>query len=222
MVAVINSINATSFSFNGVPYYKNFISVVSGDRLKVLNTYDSAIVLNDFSDYGDYTVDGSTYGSAALLQAALLPVLFTRSSLAGVTVNGDITEIDRTGNVVTFTLADDSTVVLDLNNLDQAQGLADHVNDTDNPHDVTKVDVGLANADNTSDADKPISDAQATVNTAKADKTAVAVHIDSPGDKTGLWVFGSGVPGINGGDGFFGLSNTASPTTENDIDEYII
>ena len=35
----------------------------------------------------------------------------------------------------------------------------DHINDTGNPHGVTKAQVGLGNVDNTSDADKPISTA---------------------------------------------------------------
>ena len=35
--------------------------------------------------------------------------------------------------------------------------IADHVADTNNPHQVTKEQVGLGNVDNTSDADKPIS-----------------------------------------------------------------
>ena len=39
-------------------------------------------------------------------------------------------------------------------------GLASHVADTSNPHQVTKAQVGLGNVDNTSDADKPVSTAQ--------------------------------------------------------------
>lgn len=46
-----------------------------------------------------------------------------------------------------------------------AQDLLDHVEDTDNPHEVTKAQVGLGNVDNTSDLDKPISTAtQAALN----------------------------------------------------------
>ena len=37
--------------------------------------------------------------------------------------------------------------------------LSDHIDDTDNPHEVTKEQVGLGNVDNTSDLDKPISTA---------------------------------------------------------------
>ena len=190
MIAVINNIDATTFTFNGVPYFKNFLSTVNGDRIRILNTYDSRFELMPLSDYGDITVNGSTYVSAILLQQALLPVLFTRSSLAGVTVDGEITDIEHVGDTITFTLADTSIVNIDLSGYNQALGLSNHISDTDNPHEVSADDVGLGNVDNTSDADKPISDAQAVVNGNKADKSAVMVDINSAGDKTGLWCFG--------------------------------
>ena len=37
------------------------------------------------------------------------------------------------------------------------QQIEDHINDTSNPHQVTKDQVGLGNVDNTSDIDKPVS-----------------------------------------------------------------
>ena len=40
----------------------------------------------------------------------------------------------------------------------------EHVNNKDNPHEVTKEQIGLGKVDNTSDKDKPISNAQAEVN----------------------------------------------------------
>ena len=40
--------------------------------------------------------------------------------------------------------------------------LTGHINDKDNPHEVTATQVGLGNVNNTSDADKPVSTAQAT------------------------------------------------------------
>lgn len=45
--------------------------------------------------------------------------------------------------------------------IDEVVGdLGDHVNDKDNPHEVTKEQVGLGNVDNTSDMSKPVSTAQ--------------------------------------------------------------
>lgn len=48
--------------------------------------------------------------------------------------------------------------------------IADHVADTDNPHQTTKEQVGLGNVDNTSDADKPLS---AAAQAALADKITI-------------------------------------------------
>lgn len=81
---VINNIDDTRFSFNGVEYFKNFTPVVIGNYIRILNTYDSAIELTSAPTlYSDFEVDSVTYGSAALLQSAILPVLFSRVSLGG-------------------------------------------------------------------------------------------------------------------------------------------
>src|SRR5574344_24686 len=45
------------------------------------------------------------------------------------------------------------------------ENIANHIANTNNPHNVTKTQLHLENVDNTSDINKPISDAQATVNT---------------------------------------------------------
>lgn len=52
-----------------------------------------------------------------------------------------------------------------------ADDIAAHIADTDNPHEVTKDQVGLSNVDNTSDANKPVSAATQTALNAKVDKT---------------------------------------------------
>lgn len=54
-----------------------------------------------------------------------------------------------------------------------AQAIATHVADKQNPHEVTKAQVGLGNVDNTSDLDKPISTATQTALNEKASTTAV-------------------------------------------------
>ena len=62
----------------------------------------------------------------------------------------------------------------DQNTIDAAinavQGnLTTHINDKDNPHEVTKAQIGLSNVDNTSDANKPVSTAQqAAIDSAKS------------------------------------------------------
>lgn len=49
-------------------------------------------------------------------------------------------------------------------NLANEDEFQEHVNNKDNPHEVTKEQIGLGQVDNTSDKDKPISNAQAEVN----------------------------------------------------------
>jgi len=218
MIAVINNLSATTFSFNGIPYFKNFISVVSGNNVRILNTYDSSLQLMPLSLFSDITVNGSTYASAALLQEALLPVLFTRSSLAGIQIDGAITNVNFAGDVLTFTLADTSVVNIDLSSLNQGLALTNHISDTNNPHGVDANDIGLGNVNNTSDAGKPISDAQAIVNDNKADRSATMVEINSVGSKLGLYCFGKKA-GINGGNLIVGWKSTvANPTSDADFE----
>lgn len=56
---------------------------------------------------------------------------------------------------------------------DAQANLTAHINDKENPHEVTKAQVGLGDVDNTSDANKPISTATQTALNGKLDKTAV-------------------------------------------------
>lgn len=62
---------------------------------------------------------------------------------------------------------------LDLKNkfLQASSSLSSHVNNKENPHEVTKAQIGLGNVDNTSDANKPVSNATQVVLETKADKT---------------------------------------------------
>lgn len=56
---------------------------------------------------------------------------------------------------------------------DAQANLTAHINDKENPHEVTKAQVGLGNVNNTSDANKPISTATQNALNEKLDKTAV-------------------------------------------------
>ena len=83
-MVTINTISDIKFSFNGVNYLKNFTPIVVGDKIRILNTYDSKIELTDAPTlFSDFTLDGLTYANVALLQDALLLVIFTRSTLSG-------------------------------------------------------------------------------------------------------------------------------------------
>ena len=63
---------------------------------------------------------------------------------------------------------------------DAQTNLTAHINDKENPHEVTKAQVGLGDVDNTSDANKPISAATQNALNEKLDKTAVVdVTVDA-------------------------------------------
>lgn len=78
---IINNINSQKFSLNGIPYFKNFMGVVIGNRLKIVNAYDSSLQLSELSNFNQYQVNGTIHTSIESLQNALLPVLFTRDTL---------------------------------------------------------------------------------------------------------------------------------------------
>lgn len=58
-----------------------------------------------------------------------------------------------------------------LNNYAKLSALLDHINNTSNPHNVTKAQVGLPNVDNTSDVNKPVSTATQSALNGKVDNT---------------------------------------------------
>lgn len=90
---VINNVDSQKFTFNGVEYFKNFTPVVVGNKIRVLNTYDSSIELTDAPRlYSDFEVNGVVYGNVINLQTALLPILYTRNSLVGDFLSSDITD----------------------------------------------------------------------------------------------------------------------------------
>ena len=90
---VILNIDSQTFSFNGIPSFKNFMPHVIGDKLAVVNVYDSKLKLCDYEEVSQFTVNGVVHTTMSNLATALLPVLYTRSSLgmiSGTTNWGDI------------------------------------------------------------------------------------------------------------------------------------
>lgn len=77
----IQNLGSQQFRFNGIPYYKNFTPFVVGNKIKIVNFYDSTLTLCDFTDFSEFQVNGNTFASVALLADALLPVLYFRGSL---------------------------------------------------------------------------------------------------------------------------------------------
>lgn len=79
---------------------------------------------------------------------------------------------------------DSETVSSDTQSLDEIEyELASHINNKNNPHEVTKAQVGLGNCDNTSDLDKPISTATQAALDGKVSKTGDTMD----GQYTLLW-----------------------------------
>jgi hypothetical protein len=78
---VIVNIDSQKFSFNGIPSFKNFMPHVIGDKLAVVNVYDSKLKLCDYEEVSQFTVNGVVHTTMSNLVTALLPVLYTRASL---------------------------------------------------------------------------------------------------------------------------------------------
>lgn len=77
----IGHLNSERFKLNGVPYHKNFMSQVSGNNIRIINSYDSLFVLVDWTDYQEFSVLGNTFNNANELHSNLLAILYVRSSL---------------------------------------------------------------------------------------------------------------------------------------------
>jgi len=83
-MTIINNVDTQRFTFNGIEYYKNFMPVVVGNKIRVLNAYDSSIELTSSPTlFSDFEVDSNTYLNVADLQSDLLPILYTRATLSG-------------------------------------------------------------------------------------------------------------------------------------------
>lgn len=95
-MTTITQISQNQFTIDGIPYYKNFVPHVVGNRIRILNQYDSCFILMPFTDFDQITINGTVHTSVTNAQSALLPVLFTRDSLGGSgsatwgTISGDI------------------------------------------------------------------------------------------------------------------------------------
>jgi len=130
---IINNIDGVTFEINGIRYQKNFISVIAGSRVKIVNVYDTKLELAAFTNFADFTVNGNTFLNVETLQQALLPVLFTRSNLNGVIVSGNIIDVTYNNPVLTFVLADTTVINIDLPFVQSVTGTAVDNTDPRNP-----------------------------------------------------------------------------------------
>ncbi len=81
MAVIINTVDSTRFSLNGIEYFKNFTSFVQGNRIQIFNAYDRTFELIPYTIFSDVVLNGTTHANPAALQSAILPVIYTRDSL---------------------------------------------------------------------------------------------------------------------------------------------
>ncbi|MBA4154148.1 hypothetical protein [Flavobacterium sp.] len=122
---IIVNINSQKFSLNGVPYFKNFMPHVINNYLRIVNCYDSKLILCEFSEVSNFSVNGVVYATVNELQNALLPVLYSRNTLGS--VGGSIQELDR---IVSL-----GTEVLDANEVTYGVGFTWYINQVLNAND---------------------------------------------------------------------------------------
>lgn len=107
---------------------------------------------------------------------------------------------------------DSETVSSDTLSLDEIEyDLTSHINNKNNPHEVTKAQVGLGNCDNTSDLDKPISTATQTALDGKV-STDGSSTMTGPLKMRATSSFQCAIAPFWDGVGFFKLNNDDSVT----------
>ena len=76
---IINNVSDSRFSFNGIQYFKNYITKVAGDRIIIFNAYDSKDVLVDWTLFDQIQMNDVVYGSVNLLQLNIIDTCYTRN-----------------------------------------------------------------------------------------------------------------------------------------------
>lgn len=113
---------------------------------------------------------------------------------------------------------DSETVSSDTLSLDEIEyDLTTHINNKDNPHEVTKAQVGLGNCDNTSDLDKPISTATQTALDGKVSTDGSSI-MTGPLKMRATSSFQCAIAPFWDGVGFFKLNSDDSVTLIASID----
>jgi len=91
---IISTVNDKRFSINNIQYLKNYVTEVHGNKIEIFNCYERHDVLIPLTHYSNFMVDGVVYPNAVNLQAALLPVLYSRNNLGGDSPDIDQDNID--------------------------------------------------------------------------------------------------------------------------------
>jgi hypothetical protein len=114
---IISTINDKRFSFNNIQYLKNYVTEVHGNKIEIFNCYEREDVLAELAHYNTFMVDGVRYPNALALQAALLPVLYSRSNLGGDSPDIDQDNIEIV-HYIRSASASAETVLAQINSLE--------------------------------------------------------------------------------------------------------
>ncbi|GGB83938.1 hypothetical protein GCM10007424_24930 [Flavobacterium suaedae] len=77
----VNSFTDKRFILNGVEYFRNYITRIAGNKLIIYNVYDNKDVLIPFTEYSQFTVNGTSYNSIEELQSAIMSICYDRTTL---------------------------------------------------------------------------------------------------------------------------------------------
>jgi hypothetical protein len=104
---IINTVNSKRFSLNGIEYLKNYVTEVSGSNIRVFNCYDNCDELLPLTRYNNFLVNSISFANVNQLQAALLDVLYVRTTLGEVApdIDQDNISIVRHIYMGTFNMA---------------------------------------------------------------------------------------------------------------------
>ena len=97
---IIETVNSTKFSLDGIEYFKNYISEVAGNQITIFNCYDRRDIRVDYTNFANIELNGVVYGTVAELQSALLPIIYTRASLGG-GGSQNLQQVTDEGNITT-------------------------------------------------------------------------------------------------------------------------
>ncbi|MBE99310.1 hypothetical protein [Flavobacterium coralii] len=95
---IISNLNDTRFTLDGAQYLKNYISRISENRITIFNCYDNKDVLLPWIVYSEVQLNGSVYPNAQALHAAILDVIYLRTTLG----NGPAFNQNNKGRVLYF------------------------------------------------------------------------------------------------------------------------
>jgi hypothetical protein len=148
----------------------NFVnSSIESSTADFKGTYDSKAEMNEV------TANQNDYAFLCVLNDDGSVNHYERYKWSDTEVSGSHWLFEYNVNNSSFTAEQWAAINSGVKDTD-VSALGGHVNNTNNPHSVTKAQVGLSDVDNTSDADKPISTATQTALNTKFDTAGTGLN----------------------------------------------